>query len=234
MQIDNPRNLERRPHPLGVIIVGLVVIAFGLSLLADNLGWSDAHEFFRSAWPLLLVLAGAGIVLQHRQGRGFWGIALILAGLWSFADQQHWLRVNFWAVFGPTLIVLVGASLIWRSITRPRPDSVGDSYVHSFAVFSGAELRPTAPFQGADLTAVLGGAKLDLTSTPMAGDSATIDVFAFMGGVEIWVPSDWNVVVKVGSFMGACVDKRRPSTLPPVKQLIIRGSSIMGGVEIKN
>lgn len=234
MQIDSSRNIERRRHPLGIIIVGLVVITFGLSLLASNLGWTDAQYFFRSAWPLLLVLAGAGILLQRRQGHGFWGVALILAGLWSFAAQQHWLRVNFWAVFGPTLIVLVGASLIWRAVTRPRPESLGDSYIHSFAVFSGAELRPTAPFQGADLTAVLGGAKLDLTGTPMAGDSATVDVFAFMGGVEILVPSDWNVVLKVGSFMGACVDKRRPSTLPSTKQLIIRGSSIMGGVEIKN
>ena len=234
MATEDPRDPERRPHPLGIIIVGLVVITFGLSLLANNLGWSDARYFFQSAWPLLLVVAGAGILLQRRQGNGFWGIALILAGLWSFAAQQHWLRVNFWSVFGPTLIVLVGASLVWRAVTRRRPDSTADAYIHSFAVFSGAELRPTAPFQGADLTAVLGGAKLDLTSTPMMGDSTTIDVFAFMGGVEILVPSDWNVVIKVGSFMGACVDKRRPSTLPQTKQLIVRGSSIMGGVEIKN
>jgi len=180
------------------------------------------------------VVAGVGILLQRRQGHGFWGVALILAGLWSFGDQQHWLRVNFWAVFVPTLIVLAGASLVWRAVARPRLGSAGESYIHSFAVFSGAELRPTAPFEGADLTAVLGGAKLDLTSTPMAGDSAIVDVFAFMGGTEILVPIDWNVVVKVGTFMGACVDKRRPSTLPPTKQLIIRGSSIMGGIEIKN
>lgn len=234
MQLEDPRNVARRPQPLGVIIVGLVVITFGLSLLANNLGWTDAQYFFRSAWPLLLVAAGAGILLQRRQNHSFWGSALILAGLWSFADQQHWLRVNFWAVFGPTLVVLIGASMIWRAVTRPRPEAAGESYIHSFAVFSGAELRPTAPFQGADLTAVLGGAKLDLTGTPMAGDATTVDVFAFMGGVEILVPSDWNVVMKVGCFMGGCVDKRRPSTLPQTKQLIIRGSCIMGGVEIKN
>jgi LiaF transmembrane domain/Cell wall-active antibiotics response LiaF, C-terminal len=234
MQNDDPRSLERRPHPLGIIVVGLVVITFGLSLLANNLGWTDAQYFFRSAWPLLLVVAGAGVLLQRRNGHGFWGLALILAGLWSFASQQNWLRVNFWSVFGPTLIVLVGGSIIWRAVSRPRPDTIGDSYIHSFAVFSGAELRPTAPFQGADLSAVLGGAKLDLTNAPMSADTATIDVFAFMGGVEILVPSDWNVIVKIGSFMGACVDKRKPSTLPPTKQLIIRGSCIMGGVEIKN
>ena len=235
MQFEDPRNVERRPHPVGVIIVGLVVITLGFSLLANNLGWTYAQYIFRSVWPLLLVVAGLGIVLQRKQNHGFWGGALMLFGLWSFADQQHWLRVNFWAVFGPTLIVLVGASLIWRAVSRPRPpEAIGDSYIHSFAVLSGSELRPTAPFQGADLTAVLGGAKLDLTGTPMAGEVTTIDVFAFMGGVEIMVPSDWNVVLKVGCIMGGCVDKRRPSTLPQTKQLIIRGTSIMGGVEIKN
>ena len=174
MQTEDPNNPQRRPHPLGIIIVGLVVITFGLSLLANNLGWSDAQYLFRSAWPLLLVVAGAGILLQRRQGHGFWGVALILAGLWSFGDQQHWLSVNFWAVFVPTLIVLAGASLVWRAVARPRPDGAGESYIHSFAVFSGAELRPTAPFEGADLTAILGGAKLDLTSTPMARDSAIV------------------------------------------------------------
>jgi LiaF transmembrane domain/Cell wall-active antibiotics response LiaF, C-terminal len=234
MSIEEPRNIERRPHPLGAAIVGLVVIAFGLSLLANNLGWPEAQGLFRSAWPLLLVLAGVGLILQRREGRGFWGIALILGGLWSFASQQHWLRVNFWAVFGPTLIVLLGGSLIWRAIARPRAQHAGDAYVHSFALFSAAELRPTAPFQGADLSAVLGAAKLDLTTTAMAGDFATVDVFSFMGGIEILVPSDWNVVVKVGSLMGACVDKRRPSALPATKQLIIRGTSIMGSVEIKD
>ena len=234
MSTEDPRSLQRRPHPFGVIIVGLVVITFGLSLLADNLGWPEAQAFLRSSWPLLLIIAGAGMLLQRPQGQGFWAIALILGGLWSFASQQHWLRVSFWSVFGPTLIVLVGGTLIWRAIARPRAESVGDSYIHSSAVFSGSELRPTAPFQGADLSAVLGGAKLDLTGTVMQGDSVTIDVFAFMGGVEILVPSDWNVVPKVVCLMGACVDKRRPSTLPVTKQLIVRGTSIMGGVEIKN
>ena len=101
-------------------------------------------------------------------------------------------------------------------------------------MFSGANLRPTVPFQGADITAVMGGVKLDLSNAPMAGDTAVVDVFALMGGAEIFVPRDWDVTVKVISLMGGCSDKRRPSTVPASKHLIIQGMAVMGGVEIKD
>jgi hypothetical protein len=228
------RNDARRPHPLGIVIVGLVVVTFGLTLLANNLGWTEAHDVLRQLWPAGLVVLGVGLLLQRTQGHGFWGVVLILAGAWAYAGQQNWIRVNFWAVFGPTLIVLAGASFIWRAMVRPRPMPGNEAYIRSFALFSGSDLRPTTAFQGADITATLGGAKLDLTAANMVGDSATIDVFAMMGGVEILVPRDWDVTIKVASIMGGCVDKRRPSGVPATKRLVIQGTAFMGGVEIKD
>lgn len=220
-------------HTLGIIIAGLVVMAFGLALLADNVGWLSLHSVLAQLWPLGLVALGIAFVLQR--GHGFWGIALIFAGVWAYARQMHWWNVSFWSVFGPALIVLAGASIIWRALHRPRsPVPSSDTYIRSFAILSGAEWRPTSPFEGAELNATLGGVKLDLTGAPMAGESATIDLFALMGGVEILVPPDWTVITKVTTFMGGCSDKRRPSTLPRTKQLIVQGFTMMGGVEIKD
>jgi hypothetical protein len=34
--------------------------------------------------------------------------------------------------------------------------------------------------------------------------------------------------------MGGCVDKRRPSTVPATKRLVIQGTALMGGVEVKD
>jgi len=50
----------------------------------------------------------------------------------------------------------------------------------------------------------------------------------------ILVPRDWDVTVRVVSLMGGCSDKRRPSTVPATKHLIIQGMAVMGGVEIKD
>ena len=232
---------ERRERsPTASIIFGLLIGTFGLSLLANNLGWADIHDFMRQFWPFLLMAAGVALLFVRTQqgqhsGGGFWGAALILAGLWAFADQRNWIHVSFWAVFGPTLIVLVGASFVWRAFNHPRPDAEPQAYLHAFSIMSGHELKPTTtPFQGADLGAVMGGVVLDLTSATMDGDTATIDVFTIMGGIELFVPRDWNVTTKVVAFMGACVDKRRPATQPTTKTLIVRGFAMMGGVDIKD
>jgi hypothetical protein len=69
----------------------------------------------------------------------------------------------------------------------------------------------------------------------MQGDTATIDVFAVMGGIEIFAPRDWDVTSKVVAFMGASVDKRRPAQTPTTrKTLVVRGFVFMGGIEIKD
>ena len=80
----------------------------------------------------------------------------------------------------------------------------------------------------------MGGVVLDLTGAQMEGDTATVDVFTIMGGIEIFVPRDWNVTTKVVSFMGACVDKRRPATMPATKTLVVRGFAFLGGIDIKD
>jgi predicted membrane protein len=103
---------------------------------------------------------------------------------------------------------------------------------------SGSEHKPTQPFQGANLGAVMGGVKLDLTGADMQGDTASIEVFAVWGGIEIFAPRDWDVTSTVTTFMGATVDKRRPAAAPapgaPRKTLVVQGFVLMGGVEIKD
>jgi predicted membrane protein len=108
-------------------------------------------------------------------------------------------------------------------------------FVRSFALMSGCELRPVSrPFRGADLTAVMGGIKLDLADTRMEADSATVEVFAFWGGIEIYVPPDWTVTSKVTTLLGGFVDKRRPTSVVPTKTLVVQGMVVMGGIEVKN
>jgi hypothetical protein len=108
-------------------------------------------------------------------------------------------------------------------------------FVRSFAMLSAHELRPVSrPFRGADLNAVMGGIKLDLTSARMEGDTAVIEVFAFWGGVEIFVPPDWTVTSEVTTLLAGFIDKRRPTSVVPTRHLVIKGMVVMAGVEIKN
>ena len=235
MYHSDPTNpADARSRAFGVAIVGVLIILAGAVLLAGNLGLIDSHYVFRNFGPVVIFILGAATLMRRRHDQVLLGLILMFVGAWGFATQQQWIKIHFWAVIGPLMLVLAGGSVVWRAFNRPVPQGAGDAYIRTFAVFSGAELRPTVPFQGADLTAVMGGIKLDLSNASMAGDTAVVDVFALMGGGEIFVPRDWDVTVKVISLMGGCSDKRRPSTLPATKHLIIQGMAVMGGVEIKD
>ena len=225
---------EARTRAFGVAIVGILIIAAGAILLGGNLGLIDARYVFHTMGPVVLFILGAITLARRRHDQVVMGLILMLVGAWGFATQQQWIKIHFWAVIGPMMLVLVGGSVVWRAFNRPSPEGTGDSYVRSFAIFSGSELRPTVPFEGADLTAVMGGVKMDLSNAPMANETAVIDVFVVMGGTEIFVPRDWDVTVRVVSLLGGCSDKRRPATVPATKHLIIQGMAVMGGVEIKD
>lgn len=249
----HPRS-EHRQHDLfsARLIVGLLIILLGGTLLADNLGWFDARHLLRSLWPLVLVAVGVAMVRnpQHKRSRNS-GWVLITVGLWIFLDKIGWIQVSLGQLLLPGILLFVGGVLVFRSlsgpptaptVTKPASGAEGGTttndhaeYVRSFAMLSGHELRPVSrPFRGADLNAVMGGIKLDLTSARMEGDTAVIEVFAFWGGVEIYVPPDWTVTSEVTTLLAGFIDKRRPTSVVPTKTLVIKGMIVMSGVEIKN
>lgn len=81
--------------------------------------------------------------------------------------------------------------------------------------------------------AFMGGGKLDLTNARFAEATATIQVIAFMGGVEITVPDDITVRVTGFGFMGG-FDHRHTSVGPPGSPtLTVTGFAFMGGVDVK-
>jgi hypothetical protein len=150
------------------------------------------------------------------------------------------VHVSLWRLIIPGLLLFVGGTLVWRAVSGPPKEDLSAAadhaeFVRSFAFMSGCELRPVSrPFRGADLNAVMGAIKLDLTDARMEGDCAMIDVFAFWGGVEIYMPPDWTVTSQVTTLMGGYIDKRRPTSVTPTKTLVLRGMIVMSGIEVKN
>jgi hypothetical protein len=54
-----------------------------------------------------------------------------------------------------------------------------------------------------------------------------------MGGMSMRIPEDWLVIIDVSPFMGGYDDKTHHPT-ESTKRLVIKGTTIMGGIEIKN
>lgn len=230
------------------LVFGLLLLALGAIFLADNLGLVDGDVLVHRLWPAAFAAVGVAVLLQPGAGRGrWWGAVWLVAGGWIWADQEGWIEVDFWEVFFPAALLVVGGSLVWRAFGPPggptrSAAALPDSYVRAFAVMAGNERRSVSTaLRGGDLTAFMGGVTLDLKQARLEGGEAVIDAIAFWGGIEIRVPEDWIVVSRVIPLMGGFEDKTRPPapagerTAPTAAPcLIVRGVAIMGGIEVKN
>ena len=101
------------------------------------------------------------------------------------------------------------------------------------AVLGGVERQNNLQhFHGGEATAFMGGVKLDLRDAVIDGSEATIDVTSVMGGVELHIPHNWQVVNHVTPIMGGVEDHTH--TNDANKRLILEGTVLMGGLEIGN
>ena len=79
----------------------------------------------------------------------------------------------------------------------------------------------------------MGGCTIDLRGADIGAEGAVIDAFSFWGGIKILVPETWVVTNKVLPLLGGSEDSSR-AIAGATRQLLVRGSAIMGGVEIAN
>lgn len=199
---------------------GWVLITVGLWIFLDKIGWIHV-SLGQLILPGILLFVGGVLVFRSLSGPPSGG-----ANTASPANSGSTTGSSAGNATGPST-----TSTSFGSSTSTDQAE----FVRSFAMLSGHELRPVSrPFRGADLNAIMGGIKLDLTSARMEGDTAVIEVFAFWGGVEIYVPPDWTVTSEVTTLLAGFIDKRRPTTVVPTKHLVIKGMVVMAGVEIKN
>jgi predicted membrane protein len=223
---------EGRPPTRGVtarLVLGLTIMTAGLLLAMDNLGILDASAFFRY-WPLGFVALGIARLASpptQRQGGVFWLlIGLILLGFTTDFLSFH----RLWAL----LLVFVGGSIAWRALRPqpPRPDTT--TGVDMMAMLGGSTTRNSSSnFQGGQALAFMGGCEIDLRKAGIQVEEAVLDVFAFWGGIEIRVPEEWQVINNANAILGA-VENKAYSAPDSKQRLVVTGTVIMGGVEVKN
>ena len=231
---------KRLPALTGRVILGGLLILFGMLFLLDNLGYIDADRAL-DFWPFILVGIGTWKVLQPPEdGQRALGVALIAIGVFLQLQMLAVMDLEFRHVW-PAVLIVLGGLLLWRGVfQRRRPTggvATGSSELHEMAFMGGGNRIIDSPdFRGGDVTAIMGGLELDLKKANMTGESAAIDVFALWGGIEMRVPPDWSVEVQGVAILGAIENNARASAVEgnPTKRLILRGTVLMGGVEIKN
>ncbi len=222
--------------PQQQVLVGVALAVVGMIFLLDL-----QHVFNVRAilpfWPVVLIVIGAIKLAQPGQGRSRWvGSALILIG--RLLTLRHLGIFDFrWRDWWPLLLIGAGLMMIFKQSRPPagaQTEASGGHPLHLVAVLSGNQAKLDAQdFGGGEVTVVMGGAELDLRGATLPAGTATLQIFVAMGGLKITIPTDWSVSSNAMPLLGDIDDK---STAPasPAKRLVISGSVIFGGVEIRN
>ena len=213
-------------------LLGVIVIVVGALLLLETTDLVSTGELLVYV-PSLFVLVGLWALVQS----GFRNVVgpVVLVGVAGAAQlvALGYATVDEVVSFWPLLLIAFGLSIIMGQV-RSRVRETDDTFTSAFAAFGGVEKRNTSKgFVGADLTAVFGGAELDLRDAGLAERPAQINAVAMFGGADIIVPRDWNVQLDVLPVLGGASDERpRRENEHEGVDLIVTGFAAFGGVTV--
>lgn len=213
-------------------ITGLIIIAIGVGALLDSLQVLPFWGWFGTWWPSLLIVAALLVILNDL--RSFvWSAALAFVGTVLLLRNFDVVDVNVFSLIWPAIIIAVGVSIMLNRANRTPKNASSQDVDNISAILGGAETRNQSQnYQGGKATAVLGGVTLDLRDAAIKKE-ATLNVFAFCGGIEIKVPKDWQVKSHVFPILGGVENKASDSQSKKGPVLIITGNVALGGVEVK-
>ncbi len=242
----NTYNPFQRRRRVTLFYVAFGFIAAGVLQLGYNAGWIPYYWYhILFSWPMILVLVGFGSFFQWKIGQGIalWATAAFF--LVPRVTGEGYIDLwDYWPVF----LIIGGVGMLLDAVVFPKRNQwkhgqsgdgdvrEEDGYVYAISSFHSLRHTVTASvFKGARLEASFGSIALDLRHTRLEAAETYIDISNSFAGIELFVPSNWNVVIDARTSFGGLDDKRFMGyDVDYAHKLVIRGNTSFGGVEIKS
>ena len=217
--------------------LGVLLILLGVLIILTNVGVLDLGlwQIFVTYWPLLLIGAGLYNLLTNPAGR-FGGLIVLLMGSLFLARNLDQLNVFDYISFWPLVLIFIGVWLLLRGRRGPR--EIDKSRLNLINIFSGTSSRVVSSnFKGGSSISIFGGAEIDLRESVLDEGRARFDIFALFGGDDIYIPEDWNVVIKGLPIFAGWDDNTRANPGDEEESentLEINCLLLFGGVDVNN
>jgi predicted membrane protein len=236
-------NMEKN-HRNSKVVGGLIVIAAGVLILLNQMGFSFPP--FLLSWKMILIAVGFVMLIKHNFQKTSAYVLIAIGTVFILNDFfPNIIETRF---FWPILIIGIGISMIFKNgnlFDKKKPTSIespedlsevnSEDYVKSASLFSGITKKVVSKnFKGATISSVFGGNEINLSQADFTGE-AVIDITCVFGGVTLIVPSHWKVKSDLTSVFGG-IDDQRPSmvleSISEDKVLVLKGACVFGGIEI--
>lgn len=245
----------------GRVWSGVFLLGIGAVLLLKQLGVFFPYWLF--TWPVFLIGLGLFLGLKHGFRGPAWFVLLAIGGVFladiidpdinlkKYALPAIFIGLGLLIIFRPKRF---GEGLEWKkdwkhrrseyeksedasiaSETTSAGDFKNENFVDAVAIFGAVrKVIVSKDFKGGDLVAIFGGNEIDLSQADIQGP-VVIEFVQIMGGSKLYVPAHWDVRSEMVAIFGGIEDKRKSSAAitAPKKVLILKGTSIFGGIDIK-
>ena len=212
---------------------------WGIFLIGLGLFIGARHNFRNPTWFILTVIGGVVLIKSNDFIKNFpginvnhiWPVALIILGLFFIFRPNR--RSRYWHNYVQDK---VDAKINEATSQTPPQSTLSEDFIDTTSIFGGVKKNIISKnFKGGDITNIMGGSEIDLTQADING-TVSIDLTQVFGGTKLIVPSNWQVKAQMAAIFGGVEDKRsiQNTALDPNKILILDGTSIFGGIEIRS
>lgn len=239
------RHQYRRDRGGDKTVFGIIIAIIGAVLLLRTL---DIIPFFyvRSLWPVALIIIGITIGIKNKfVNPGSW--ILIFLGTVNLIPRMeigngHYTNELIW----PFALILAGLFIVFRSrkkkylMERTNINMItnNESVLNLDVTFGGRkEIITSKDFKGGTVSATFAGAEVNLMQADSLTQPIVLDIRVAFGGVELIVPSHWEIQNEITPAFGSVEDHRVIRTPNPgeeKKVLSLKGSCSFGSIEIKS
>lgn len=201
----------------------LIMMVIGSIFLFDFI--STDFSLRKYFWPIMIMLAGLIMILKPKKSHLFGG-------------RDRWRSNQFGNDTNQTTTVYEQPRQSQFTVQDEdkKPDGFVGDYLDSAAVFGGIRKAFfTKNFKGGEAVSVFGGHEIDLSKADIQG-TVQLELTQIFGGTKLIVPNNWNIKSEIVAFLGGIEDKRHTdaANVDPQKILLLKGTSIFGGIDIKS
>lgn len=234
--------------------LGLLLLMVGVGWLLQQLGTVFPYWLF--TWKTFLIVLGLGIGVQNQFKGSAWLILILIGGAFMLEDLYPDLSLRHY--LWPVLIIILGVWLMikprsrsyWKdeegqariqpqggsSLFGDEKYSSKDDFIETTSIFGGIKkVILSKNFKGGEVVCILGGSEIDMSQADING-RVELEVTQMLGGCKLVIPSNWDLKSELVSIFGGIEDKRGvvATNINPEKVLILKGTSIMGGIDIRS
>lgn len=219
---------------------GILLVLTAIFIVFDSLGYFNDIGIIKIIFTAILI----GITIKGISHINFPLILFPLSFiLILYSKELNISNLTPWPILFIALLLSIGLSLIFNKancnplficgkvddVIINEPD---DSNINSFVSFgSTIKYINTDDFKSAYIKCSFGDSKVYFDNAIIKGDSATINLDVSFGGVEIYVPKNWNIIQQVNSSF-AGIDEKKGRNYEPGPSVILRGNISFSGITI--